>query len=176
MYLEPADHVVPIVPTVTRADLLTLRDHAHAAVDVGWGFPAIRAWALTLAERLLEDWRTVSVADIDIVLVSVRQLVDLHAATGHDPNAELRAADVPIWEAVRAKLMYIPADTVPTVRDRVHSRRLAEGISQRAVAQACGVTLRTVARWERGDTYPTRAHAVILADMLGGTVIDYLTQ
>lgn len=175
MYLEPLGHVVQTVP-VARNELLLLLNHAHTAVDSAPGFPMIRARALDLIHRLLEDRRQVAVEDIDNVLVATCQLTGHHTATEFDPNADLRAADLPIWVRLRAELAAQPADTVPTVRDRIHSRRLAEGISRRAVAQACGVTGRAVVNWEHGDTHPNRAHATILADMLGGTVADYLTD
>lgn len=53
-----------------------------------------------------------------------------------------------------------------TMGRRIRKRRTALGLSQEAVAQACGVTRASVSQWEKGETVMSGPNLVALARVL----------
>ena len=53
---------------------------------------------------------------------------------------------------------------------RLKELREAKGMSQRAIADAVGVTPGAVARWELGENQPTTANLVAMTAVLGCTL------
>jgi len=67
-----------------------------------------------------------------------------------DANAELIA---------ELAAQVVTTKELPTPRERTRIREKA-GVSRRAIARACGVTVATVIKWEKG-AQPRPAHAVV---------------
>ena len=55
---------------------------------------------------------------------------------------------------------YITADTIRTLREQ-------QGLTQRALAEAVGVTDKAVSKWELGQSYPDFQRLVLLSDYYG---------
>lgn len=57
----------------------------------------------------------------------------------------------------------------PETRDATEfrRRRLTNGDTQRALALLCGVTERTIVRWEQGEGLPDAKSLILLADRWG---------
>lgn len=70
--------------------------------------------------------------------------------------------------------MRTSSEKLPGFGDRLRSARLAAGMTQQAVADQIGATLRTYQRYEGGDTEPTLYDLVSLAVILGVTADSLL--
>lgn len=57
----------------------------------------------------------------------------------------------------------------------VRLKRLREekGLSQKTIAELCGISESTFVRYERGERIPNLEHAALIAELLGVT-IDFL--
>jgi DNA-binding transcriptional regulator YiaG len=53
-----------------------------------------------------------------------------------------------------------------TLGDQLHLKRIKADLSQQEVAQMAGVSVRTVRKWEHGQTCPTEDHWQALTDIL----------
>lgn len=63
--------------------------------------------------------------------------------------------------------------TERTVGERIRDGRHAAGLSQQGLAQALGVYVSTVSRWELDLGAPDLKNRRQLAELLGGTSTDY---
>jgi len=61
-----------------------------------------------------------------------------------------------------------------TLSERIRAARTAAGLTQENVAEAMGVSRQAVAKWESGQSAPSTANLIRLAELLG-TSVDILT-
>jgi|Deesub1362A_J573_1020465.scaffolds.fasta_scaffold00385_3 HTH-type transcriptional regulator/antitoxin HipB len=59
---------------------------------------------------------------------------------------------------------------------KLKEARLRVGLSQEEVARRVGCSVRTYARWERGETMPQTRYLQALARVLGVTVDDLVKE
>lgn len=63
-----------------------------------------------------------------------------------------------------------------SLSERIKSARAAKGLSQAALGKAVGVSRVSVTQWESGETSPTHGKFPMIADALGVTVSDLLSE
>lgn len=62
----------------------------------------------------------------------------------------------------------LPVDDMRrTWGDSIRSHRRARRLSQKQLADGCGVEQSTVSRWERAEIVPTESHKILIAEALG---------
>lgn len=64
--------------------------------------------------------------------------------------------------------MMLPVDDMRrTWGDAIRTHRRARRLSQKELADSCGVEQSTVSRWERAEIVPTESHKMLIAEALG---------
>ena len=54
----------------------------------------------------------------------------------------------------------------------ISSKRIEKGLTQRQLAEICGITYQSLQRYENGSVVPSVTIAIIIAQALGATVED----
>ena len=57
-----------------------------------------------------------------------------------------------------------------TVGEIIRKKRKAIEVKEGELAQEIGVSLNTISRWEKGETYPTLMNAIAIADFFDCTI------
>lgn len=170
---------------VSRRELLTLLEDAHATTSGVPGVHLMREHVIDVVLRALTNRRTVEVHEIDAILAAASETREYRFRLElGDPYSEQRARCIDVCTRLRAELVDLAplrsqlcdashATQSLALGGKIRAARRQAGFTQTQLADKLEVNQTTVGRWERGVLVPNHRHRWRLADLLGGGPAHY---